>query len=83
MEPALMRAKPRCGHVVTSFPKATRPALLFFEISGDEISGFCLPVLNRIERSVGIVPAIIVHVSHSRQHCPHSGTPNAAGMHRP
>ncbi|HXJ14408.1 MAG TPA: hypothetical protein VN749_16430 [Candidatus Eisenbacteria bacterium] len=33
MEPALMRAKPRCGHVVT-FSKSKKAGWLFFEMAG-------------------------------------------------
>jgi hypothetical protein len=70
-----------------------QPANCFFEAAGsgnlasqqfhlpaaDQPCDFCVPVLDRIGRSLEIVPAIIAHASHSRQHCPHSGTSAGAG----
>jgi hypothetical protein len=71
MEPALMRAKPRCGHgVALSISKKAK--LPFVERTAQEcaelpalpstlirFADFCLLVLNRIGRGLTIVPATI------------------------
>ena len=93
IEPALMRAKPRCGHGVAFSIKQEGQVAYFFETAGSSnlasqqfhhrqqisFADSCVPVPNRIVRG----SRLRLRPSLTRQHCPHSGTPNLAGMRRP
>ncbi len=81
MEPALMRAKPRCGHGVAFSKKQEAKLLTIF--SKRQAAAIwpvvCLPVLNRIGRGLAIVPATIVHAAA----LPAFGHVELGGMRRP